>query len=214
MSDSLVTDNIGLVHLCAGRFKGRGVDYEDLFQIGCVGLVKASQNFDTSRGLKFSTYAVPVIIGEIKGFLRSDGIVKVSRSVRELANKVRVVINSFSTKEGYVPTVSQIAEILDTSEENIVNAMSACVSAISLTMESDGAVNQLDIPVGSGEEELTDKLSLHQVISSLNEDDKKLIDLRYYKNKTQTEIAKIFGCSQVQISRREKKLLLQIRALL
>lgn len=211
MDDLLVTQNMGLVHMCAKRFIGRGVEYEDLFQIGCVGLVKASKNFEVERGLKFSTYAVPVILGEIKGFLRSDGIVKISRSVKELYVKIKHVINKFSTENGYVPTVNEIAEILDVSTEDVVNAMSACVSAVSLTMESEDGVNQFDIPVQSREEEITDKLSLIQVLENLEEKERYIINLRYFKNKTQSEVASLMGCSQVQISRKEKKILLKIR---
>lgn len=197
--------------MCAKRFIGRGVEYEDLFQIGCVGLVKAAKNFEPERELKFSTYAVPVILGEIKGFLRSDGIVKVSRSVKELYVKIKHVINKTSTEKGYIPTVYEIAKDLGEDTENVVTAMSACVSAVSLTMESDDGENQFDIRVESKEEEITDKLSLMQVLETLEPKDRKIIELRYFKNKTQTEVAQIFGCSQVQISRKEKKILLKIR---
>lgn len=211
MDNSLITENTGLVHMCARRFIGRGVEYDDLFQIGCLGLVKAAKNFEVERGLKFSTYAVPVIMGEIKGYLRSDGLIKVSRSVKELSVKIKNVINSFSAKNGYIPTVNQIAEMLGENVEDIANAMSASVSAVSLTMENDSGENQFDIPQESKEEEITDRISLRQVLNSLEEKDKNLIIMRYYNNKTQTEVAKVLGCSQVQVSRREKKLLLKIR---
>lgn len=206
-----VEENIGLAHLCAKRFVGRGVDYEDLFQIASLGLVKATANFDESLGYKFSTYAVPVIIGEIKSFFRSDGIIKISRRIKELSIKINAVINRYSAENGVIPSVAQIATILDVDEESVAEAMSVCVTAISLTMSSSDGENQLEIPVESREEDITDKLSLRQIINTLPEKDKTLLDLRYFKNKTQTEVANICGCSQVQISRREKKLLIAIR---
>lgn len=211
MSEIKIEEHIGLVHLCAKRFIGRGVDYEDLVQIGCVGLIKASSNFEEERGLKFSTYAVPVIIGEIKGFFRSDGLVKISRRIKELSIKINAVINRYTAETGSVPTVTQISNILNEKEESVAEAMSICSSTISLTMSNEDGENQLEIPIESKEEEITDKLSLRQVISDLSEKDKELIELRYFKNKTQTQIANELGCSQVQISRREKKLLLFIR---
>ncbi len=211
MNDKLITENMGLVHMCAKRFNGRGTDYEDIFQIGCVGLIKAAKKFDESRGLKFSTYAVPVIIGEIKGFFRSDGIVKVSRGIKELAVKINKLVNSISNSEGYIPTVSQIAEMLNEDVESVATAMSASTSAVSLTIGSEDGESQFDIPIESRESEITERLSLEETLKTLDESDKKLIELRYFKNKTQTEVAKIFDCSQVQVSRREKKLLLIIR---
>lgn len=209
--NKFIEQNMGLVHLCAKRFIGRGVEYEDLVQIGSVGLIKAANKFDESRGLKFSTYAVPVIIGEIKGFFRSDGIVKISRRIKELSIKINAVVNKYTVQNGYSPTSMQIAEILGETEENVVEAMSVCSTTVSLTNFGDNHENQVDIPTDSREEEITDKLSLRQIISDLNEKDKVLIEMRYFKNKTQTEVAKACGCSQVQISRREKNLLIFIR---
>lgn len=208
---TFVEQNIGLAHLCAKKFIGRGIDYEDLFQIASLGLVKATENFNEELGYKFSTYAVPVIIGEIKSFFRSDGIIKISRRLKELSIKINAVSSKFSSENGYVPTVTQIAEILEIDEESVVEAMSVCLTAISLTMSSPDGDNQLEIPVESKEEDITDKLSLRQIISTLPEKDKSLLELRYFKNKTQSQVANIFGCSQVQISRREKKLLISIR---
>lgn len=209
--DEFVEKNIGLAHLCAKKFVGRGVDYEDLFQIASLGLVKATANFNEDLGFKFSTYAVPVIIGEIKSFFRNDGIIKISRRFKELSIKINAITSKYSSENGTAPTVAQISEILGVDEESIVEAMSICSTAISLTMTSPEGESQLEIPVTSREEEITDKLSLRQIISTLPEKDKQLLELRYFKNKTQTEVASICGCSQVQISRREKKLLLVMR---
>lgn len=212
--DKLVADNMGLVHLCIKRFVGRGTDYDDLFQIGCIGLLKAATNFEEERGLKFSTYAVPVIIGEVKGFFRSDGLVKVSRSIKELSGKINSLINTLSKERGTVPTVSEIANVLNVPEEKVAEAMSASMSAVSLTASGEDGEAQMDIRIESGEEGITDRLSLWQAIEQLNDEEKKLIGLRYYMNKTQRETAELMGCSQVQISRKEKKILCSMRGLL
>lgn len=209
--NKFIEENIGLVHLCAKRFIGRGVEYEDLVQIGSVGLIKAVNKFDKSRGLKFSTYAVPVIIGEIKGFFRSDGIVKISRRIKELSIKINAVVGKYSVEHGTQPSVRKIAEILGETEESVTEAMSVCSVTLSLTNFGENNDNEYDIPTQSREEEITDKLSLRQIIGDLSEKDKVLIEMRYFKNKTQTEVAKVCGCSQVQISRREKNLLLFLR---
>lgn len=214
VTEEVVSANIGLVHMCVKRFQGRGVDYEDLFQIGCVGLLKAVANFDESRGLKFSTYAVPMIIGEVKGFFRSDGLIKVSRSLKELSAKISKITNEYTKERGAVPTVSEIAEALGETEEKIAEAMSASLSAVSLTMEGEDGENQFDIPVEGGEESITNRISLWQTIEQLPDADQKLISIRYYMNKTQKETAELLGCSQVQISRREKKILLYMRGML
>ncbi len=209
-NDKFIEENMGLVHLCAKRFINRGTEYEDLIQIGSVGLLKAAANFDVDRGLKFSTYAVPVIMGEIKGYFRNDGIIKISRKIKELSIKINAVINKFTVKNGVVPSVSQIAVELNVSEDEVAQAMSICVTALSLTVGEDGE-NQIDIPIDSAEEEITDKLSLRKILKDLSDEDRELIELRYFKSKTQTEVAKAVGCSQVQISRREKKILLFLR---
>ncbi len=202
-----VEENIGLVHLCIKRFSGKGVEYDDLFQIGCVGLVKATKNFDYTRGLKFSTYAVPVILGEIKGFFRADGIIKVSRSIKDLARKVQKETEKYTLEHKESPTISHLAKILGESEEKISEAINSSNIALSLTASEEDGSFQADIREESAEEFLTDKLSLFQTLESLDEFDRKLILLRYFKDKTQKETAEVLGCSQVQISRREKKAL-------
>ncbi len=209
-----VEDNIGLVHLCAKRFNGRGVEYEDLFQIGCLGLVKAAKKFDSDRGLKFSTYAVPVILGEIKGFFRADGIIKVSRGIKELARKIQQETEKFMVEHKTSPTVSYLASTLNESEEKISQAMNSLAITLSLTQSDDETNAAIDVKVDSEEESLTDKLSLIQTIEKLSDYDRELIRLRYFKNKTQKETAEVLGCSQVQISRREKKVLFYMRSYL
>lgn len=203
----LITENLGLVHSCAHRFTGRGIEYEDLFQAGCMGLVKAFDAFDTERGVRFSTYAVPVILGEMRRLFRDGGTVKVSRSLKELSLKTTREREIFSLREGREPTVSELAEILSVSEEDITEAICAAAPVISLTVSDDDGGGQSDIPVESPEEQISERLSVIKAVSDLEEKDRKLIQLRYYENKTQTQTAEVLGMTQVQVSRREKKIL-------
>lgn len=203
----LITENLGLVHSCAHRFTGRGIEYEDLFQAGCMGLVKAFDAFDTERGVRFSTYAVPVILGEMRRLFRDGGTVKVSRSLKELSMRATRERESFSLREGREPTISELAEILSVSEEDITEALCAAAPVISLTAGDDEGGGQADIPVESPEEQIAERLSVIKAVSDLEERDRKLIQLRYYENRTQTQTAKALGMTQVQVSRREKKIL-------
>ena len=205
--DVFITENVGLVHACAHRFTGRGIEYEDLFQAGCMGLIKAYDAFDDERGVRFSTYAVPVILGEIRRLFRDGGTVKVSRTLKELSLKVAREREIFSLKESREPTVSELAERLSESEENITEAICASAPVISLTSGEDDGGTQLDVPVESPEELISERLSVIQAVSGLEERDKKIITLRYYENKTQTQTAERLGMTQVQVSRREKKIL-------
>ena len=207
----LITENMGLVHACAHRFTGRGIEYDDLFQAGCMGLVKAFDAFDTERGVRFSTYAVPVILGEMRRLFRDGGTVKVSRSLKELSLKATREREIFLHKNGREATVSELAEILLVKEEEVTEALCAAAPVISLTAGEDEGGGQTDIPVDSPEEQITERLSVIKAVSELEERDRMLIDLRYYKSKTQTEAAKILGMTQVQVSRREKKILEMLR---
>ena len=207
-----IENNLGLVHSCAGRFKGRGIEYDDLYAAGCMGLIKAYDGFDESRGLCFSTYAVPVILGEIKKLFRDGGSVKVSRSLKELGIKVNAIREKCLKQTGQEPTVSEIAKRLDVTPEQVADAMSASLPALSLTPVTDEDVNkEFDIPQESCEEVLTDKLSLKSVLNTLTKAERMLIYLRFFQNKTQSETAKVLGTTQVQISRRERKLLQRMR---
>ena len=203
----LITENLGLVHSCAHRFTGRGIEYEDLFQAGCMGLVKAFDAFDTERGVRFSTYAVPVILGEMRRLFRDGGTVKVSRSLKELSLKTTKERENFLLKNGREPTVSELSEKLSVSAEEVTEALCAAAPVISLTAGEDEGGGQTDVPVESPEDEITERLSVIKAISDLEEKDRTLIKYRYYENKTQTETAKILGMPQVQVSRREKKIL-------
>lgn len=210
MTEDVVQNNLGLVHACAKKFVGRGIEYEDIFQAGCLGLTKASKKFDETRGLKFSTYAVPVILGEIKSLFRYGTAIKISRGIKELSVKVARENEKFQKDKGYFPTVSQLAEILDTTPEKIAQSINASYKPTSLTSDED----EKPVPVASHEEKLTESMALWQTIETLKDEEKKIISLRYYMNKTQKETAELLGSSQVQISRKEKKILLYMRGAL
>lgn len=200
---------MGLVHLCARRFMGRGVEYDDLFQAGCVGLVKAAENFEPERGLKFSTYAVPVILGEIRRLFRDGGAVRVSRGLRELAQKVREAEERLRDSMGRAPSVDELAQALEITPEKTALALGALRQPISLTGGEEG--EQLEIPVEAPEERMTERLTLRGIVEGLEERDRKLIYYRYYKGMTQTQTAALLGMTQVQVSRREKKILAYMR---
>lgn len=215
MADNdFITKNIGLVHSLCKKFKGKGIEYDDLFQAGCIGLIKATNGFDESRGLMFSTYAVPVILGEIKRMFRDGGTVKVGRTLKELSLKVMRENERLSKLLGRDPTVNEIAESLEISKENVTEAMCAAQPTVSLTLEKEDGTYELDIAVQKDHDSLIEHISLSEVIESLPENDKKLIYLRYYKAKTQTETAKQLGMTQVQVSRRERVILMKMRQML
>ncbi len=209
LKQPLAEENLGLVHLCANKFRGRGIDYEDLYSAGCLGLLKAVKAFDSGRGVKFSTYAVPVILGEIKRLFRESGSVHVSRSLKDLSLKLQKVCSEFAQINGREPTVSELAEITGETESDISEALCASQPLLSLTASDDEG--QLDVPVESPDESIIDLLALRQIMLELPEDDKMLIELRYFRNLTQSKTAQIMGLTQVQVSRREKKLLTQMR---
>ena len=209
---AFIEQNLGLVHSCAGRFRGRGIEYDDLYSAGCVGLVKAYDAFDPARGVCFSTYAVPVILGEIKKLFRDGGTVKVSRSLKELNLRVNAAREHHRKLCGTEPTLSQLAEELGESVENITLAVQAAQPTISLTPENrDEPDRQIDIPVESPEEALADRIGLAEVLEKLPEEDQLLIRLRFYGGKTQSDTAKLLHTTQVQISRRERKILKVMR---
>lgn len=206
------SENLGLVHACCKRFAGKGIEYEELFAAGSLGLAKAINNFDESRNFQFSTYAFPVIMGEIKRLFRDGGAVKVSRTLKELAMNIGRVTGEFRQKNGQEPTVSQIAKILGVSEEKVVDALNCAKLPLSLTADYDEDGNpQIDVPVDDIQYEISERLSLEKAVSLLDEKDRRIITLRYYQNKTQSQTAKLLDMTQVQISRREKKILNNIR---
>ncbi len=210
--ENLINENYGLVHACANKFRGRGVDYDDLFQAGCVGLVKAADNFDASRGFAFSTYAVPVILGEIRRIFRDGGSVKIGRSLKEKARHAMKIRDVLALELGREPTVSELAEKLGTDIATATELITVSMPTVSLTVNEDGKNSgQLDIPTLPPEEEISERLSLKSVLDTLDERDRKLIELRYFKGLTQVKTAQELGMSQVQVSRKEKAILIKMR---
>lgn len=215
--DLLVTENIGLVWSIVRRFSNRGHELDDLFQIGSIGLIKAIDKFDTSFDVKFSTYAVPMITGEIKRFLRDDGMIKVSRSLKETANKVRITREILNNRLGREPTLEEISREIDIDTEDIVMALESNAEVESLyktIYQGDGnAIYLIDKLEQSKDESenMIDKFALKEIIESLEPKDQDIIRLRYFCDKTQTDIAKELGISQVQVSRLEKKILKTMR---
>ena len=215
--DLLVTENIGLVWSIVRRFSNRGHELDDLFQIGSIGLIKAIDKFDASFDVKFSTYAVPMITGEIKRFLRDDGMIKVSRSLKEIAGKVRMSREVLSGKLGREPTIEEISEDIAVATEDIVMALESNAEVESLyktIYQGDGnAIYLIDKLEQSKDESenMIEKFALKEIIESLEPKDQDIIRLRYFCDKTQTDIAKELGISQVQVSRLEKKILKTMR---
>ena len=207
--EEIIQNNLGLVHACAQRYKGKGIEYDDLFQAGCVGLVKATDAFDHERGVRFSTYAVPVILGEIRRLFRDGGTIKVSRSLKELSLKVTRERDLFTRTHGREPSINELAEILQVDYGQLVEAICASAPPLSLTHEEDNA--EFDLPVDSPEEALSDTIALKQVLELLDVKDRQLIILRYFQGQTQTKVAQALGMTQVQISRREKKILQSLK---
>ena len=208
--NTLIEDNVRLVHSCCKRFVGRGIEYEDIFQVGCIGLLKAADGFDESRGLCFSTYAVPNILGEIKRMFRDTGAVKVSRAIKELSLKVQREKEKVE-KMGQEPTVSLLAERLSVTPEEIVEALDASRQVLSLTYENEDGVCELELPTDSPENEVCSRILISEAISRLELQEQEIIKLRYFAEKTQTQTANLLGISQVQVSRKEKKALERLR---
>lgn len=214
----LIEQNLGLVHHIVKRFLGRGYEAEDLFQIGVIGLIKAIDKFDTEYQVKFSTYAVPLITGEIKRFIRDDGMIKVSRTLKENGMKVMHARENLAGKFGREPSVDEVARETALSVEEVLLALEANVQVDSIyksVYQNDGneifMVDQLADKNGSVHEEVLNHLLVHQLLEGLGSEEQKLIILRYYQDKTQTEVAKVLGISQVQVSRMEKRILLGMR---
>ena len=208
-----IEKNIGLVHSIAARFKGRGVDYEDLFQNGCVGLIKAVDNFDESKGFAFSTYAVPVIMGEIKRIFRDGGAIKVSRSLKEKAIKAQSVRDKFIKSNLREPTVGELAQLLEVSAEETAEILNVITPMVSLDSFGEDGESTIDIPIDESDQ-LFDRISVSQLLSHLSPEEQVLIDCRYYKGYTQSATAEQLGISQVQVSRREKAILKKLRQLM
>ena len=214
---NIIENNSGLLWSIVKRFLGRGYDSEELYQIACIGFIKSIKRFDTSLNLRLSTYAVPYIMGEIKRFIRDDGPIKVSRSLKELNTKVKEIQREYLCKKGEDINISQISKILNVSKEEIALALESERPIDSINEESYDNDSNGETKIGkisNGKDEtgiLIDKICINNLISELDKRDKQIILLRYYRGKTQSEVAKLLGISQVQISRIEKKILLSMR---
>lgn len=219
--DRLVEDNVGLIYMVLKRFSGRGHEQEDLFQIGAIGLLKAIDKFDLSRDLSFSTYAVPMIIGEIRRFLRDDGMIHVSRQIKDNARRIAAVKEKMKKNNNSDPTVEELIEATGLSAEEILMAIEATSEVESIfqpvTNNNDGnpmtIADQLE-DVRSGELELINHITVVQMLDGLEEKDRRLIEMRFWEGKTQSESAKLLGMNQVAVSRLEKRILLGLRKLL
>ena len=218
--DKLVQENVGLVWSIVKRFGGRGYDLEDLFQIGCIGLIKAVDKFDNTYEVQFSTYAVPLIMGEIKRFMRDDGPVKISRTIKENNWKVKRSVQKLVQKLGREPTIEEISEDTQINSEDIIQAMELVTEVESIyksVYQNDGSEIYLIDKISTysandiNDEKIINNMVLEQVINELDDLEKSIIIMRYFQDKTQTEIAKKLGISQVQVSRMEKKILIALK---
>lgn len=211
----VVNANLPLVHSCVRKLIRSGCEYDDLLQVGSIGLVKAIRNFDPELGYKLSTYAVPLIMGEIKRYMRDNSMLKVSRSYRELWGKAVSAREALTSKLGREPKISEIAKACDTSVERLTLAMEACTPCESLQQKVGGGekgdIYLADILSGSSSDDELEKIALRTALGQLGERDKKIIIMRYFRGKTQTEVSREIGVSQVQISRIEKKVLQSLR---
>ncbi|CDA31174.1 rNA polymerase sigma factor [Clostridium sp. CAG:492] len=207
----LVTENSNLIWSIVTRFKDRGYEIEDLYQIGCIGFIKSIKRFDTNYEVKLSTYAVPYILGEIKRFIRDDGPVKVSRSIKELSYKIKLIQNEYITKKGRDIQIEELAKLLKVSKEDIVIAMDSnnTVESIDRKVNDSDDLTIMDKLKSNVDQEkdIVNKITIKTLIEGLDEKSKKIIMLRYYRGKTQSQVAELLGVTQVQVSRLEKKIL-------
>ena len=211
----VLENNSALLKSIVKRFKGKGVEYDDLYQIACIGLLKSIKNFDETFNVKFSTYTVPMVIGEIKRYMRDNGAIKVSRSIKILANKINKYIDFFQATSSRAPSLEEIASQFDVSVDEVVVAIDSAKMPLSIHDkfdDEDDGVELIDkIAVDDCGEKLLDKRQLSSIISTRSEKERKIICLRYFRDRTQSEIAKNLGVSQVQVSRLENKIIEKIR---
>lgn len=212
--EEFINDNLGLVHSICKRFIGRGIEYDDLYQAGCIGLIKATDAFDQSKGFMFSTYAVPVIMGEVRRLFRDGGTVKVSRSIKELYLKITKEKQRLEQVLNREPTVNELAQAIGVSSQEITEALCASMATVSLTVQGEEGITETDLPTISTEDEISDRILLDQAFKYLEYNEKQILKLRYYNGLTQSKTAKILNMSQVQVSRTEKRILLKLRDIL
>ena len=214
--ESMLLENTNLIKSIVRRYLNKGVEYDDLFQLASMGLLKAINGFDESFGVRFSTYAVPMISGEIKRFMRDDGSIKVSRAIKAAAKEINAFVDEYSAEHGAQPTIKMISEKFDMPESEVVFTMGSSHMPVSIYARSDYKDEKsqflLDkLPVEDGQEDLLDKLELKAAIGELGERDKKVIMLRYFRDMTQSEVASMMGISQVQVSRIENRIMENFR---
>lgn len=203
-----IEENLGLVHLCCQRFRGKTAEYDELFQCGCIGLIKAAKNFDSSRNIKFSTYAVPVILGEIRAFFRDNNLLKVSRNLKDLSFKIKKFSEKFAAENAREPRINEICAALGVDTEQVLEALEINKPLVSL--DDDNQKNKE--PAAEFEDEnISFRVALSGAMQNFKPDDKKLIYLRFFKLETQASVAKKLGMTQVQVSRREKALIKELR---
>jgi RNA polymerase sporulation-specific sigma factor len=212
--EEFIEKNLPLVHSICKRFAGRGIEYDDLYQAGCIGLIKATDNFEKDKGFAFSTYAVPVIMGEVRRLFRDGGAVKVSRSIKELYLKIMRETEILEQTLNREPTLSELAERLGVTVESVTEALNAGQMPVSLTVEDDEGVRETDLPTISPEEEIIGKVLIDSAFEYLEEDEIKIVKYRYYEGFTQSKTACLLNMSQVQVSRAEKKILSKLRKVL
>ncbi len=209
--EEFITENLPLVHSICRRFSGRGVEYDDLYQAGCIGLIKAVDAFDVDRGFAFSTYAVPVIMGEVRRLFRDGGAVKVSRGVKELYLKVVKANEILQQSLNREPTISEIAEFLRVEANDVSEALCASQAIVSLTVEKDSGISEMDLPVIDHQEEINNKIIIEAAAKGLTEKERLIIKYRYFDLLTQSKTARLLNMTQVQVSRAEKRILLKMR---
>ena len=209
--EELICDNLGLVHACANRFRNKGIEYDDLFSAGCLGLVKAADGFDESRGFWVWTYSLAALFGALKPLFSAGGAGQISPALKERAREAAKLREEMTAALSREPTLRELAAKMQVSEYEMAQLVNLSMPVASLTALHEENARQIDIPVESEEEEIQNKLALSEVLKILPENDRRLIELRYYKGLTQTKTAEILGLSQVQVSRRERTILLELR---
>ena len=209
--EEFIKENLGLVHSICRRFSGRGIEYDDLYQAGCMGLVKAFDAYDFELGFAFSTYAVPVIMGEVRRLFRDGGAVKVSRSIKELHFKILKANEILRQRLDREPTVNEIANHIGVDVSNVSEAICASQSTVSLTVENDDGISEMDLPIIDHQDEISNKILIETAAKNLNDTERLIIKYRYFDLFTQSKTANLLNMTQVQVSRAEKKILLKMR---
>ena len=209
--EEFIKENFGLVHSICRRFSGRGIEYDDLYQAGCMGLVKAVDAYDFELGYAFSTYAVPVIMGEVRRLFRDGGAIKVSRTVKELNFKILKANEILQQQLNREPTINEIAKYLGEDASDVSEAICASQATVSLTIENDDGISEIDLPIIDHQDEINNKILIETATKELNETERLIIKYRYFNLFTQNKTAKLLNMTQVQISRAEKKILLKMR---